>query len=716
MSFNDLRYLLAKTPWPGDISVPSWDDLALGGLPSDETALDLLIDRLQTGPVVIAAPPNHGKTFLAYQTGRRIADRFDKRPTSVSFAPANTLNYGASVAEIVRQRTLLGDNPQEDTRLRYVYIVDDCHLNEEVSEALVKLSSPPTLTFLCTIRASSVASLPAWASDLHEGDPDRIVFRRYDPRLAEAIARSFIHRTKHTRQTAAALTAFAATLGGDLSRIVFGLRAWAADTSVPLEQINEASIVTFTRREFAIDELDPLRARVLHLLATFGNLEFNVPRKWIPDQLLSSLSALVDDGLARFDGAFPGGYTLMDQKTCGWVLKALARFCESLSLPSEPVLMAECCARGSPDTGLSLLTRLVSARRIDLARSVLLDKKAVAHISKAFEKYGAKKLARKLSLLYPGLQGSDRRLVGRLVGRHAEKVLTTELPGAPPNRVCDAVKTFGALGVVRGAFASWTETDWLRTINSSTFAALRRLTFELHGFRADQVIKKLAASLPKADVEALVARGPLGRQGLAGFVGNIAQDAPAAVGPFLFRLLQADFGGAIERAVPKEVNELLHCFRKFASQELSRAFLTRVKPVLAGVREREPSFDSFWLLWNIFRIDKAMAGEQAVSVAMPAPGDPAYLPLGGLLGLCGQPVRALTFPAAEELSVRLSEEPSSTVFGVTLQSLLFAGAIGYAKAVVHGLEPDAVARLEADTDPFMRQLVLDGLRQIRSAS
>lgn len=325
MPFTDLEFVLSSRPWPAVQSLPSWADVAAGALPCDEVRIAGLLELLQSGPVVIAAPPNHGKTFLAYQIGRRIADlHAADGPVLVLFAPAGAQTYDECVASLARHRKLLQDNPQEDNRLRYLYILDDCHLNEEVADAIVRRATPPGLSVLCTIRATTVGGLPSWASELHEEAAERVHFHQYPPAFAEEITRAFLDRTHNAPQPTAAVTAVSAELGPDLSRLVFALRAWSTDTSVRLDAVDESTIIGFTSRELGITSLDRPRAHTLHHLASLGTLELPVPLAALAGDTHQSLSELLRAGVIH-ETAVVGirGYEFEDQKTCSWVLKAI---------------------------------------------------------------------------------------------------------------------------------------------------------------------------------------------------------------------------------------------------------------------------------------------------------------------------------------------------------------------------------------------------------
>src|ERR1051325_9918054 len=195
MAFADVQSLMSRMPWPHNVRAPAWDDLAAGALPRDDALIGRIVDQLHQGPVCLVAPSNRGKTFLGYMISRAVADRAHGRTVCVKYAEAQWLEPGAAIRELTEAITSCRRLYPSASHISYLYVVDDCHLEEELAESLAERADPPAVTLLLTMRGASEDDLPQWAWQLYAERPEQVFLLESDVMSAAAIAETYLVRS-----------------------------------------------------------------------------------------------------------------------------------------------------------------------------------------------------------------------------------------------------------------------------------------------------------------------------------------------------------------------------------------------------------------------------------------------------------------------------------------------------------------------------------------
>ncbi len=711
MAFQETRHILATEPWPTNPWLPSWDDLSAGGLPRNQDEINRIIDLLQHGPVIIVAPPNRGKTFLSFLVSRAMADA-QRYTTRQLFARASALDVGAAQAEVLAERNRVKEQRAAGSTCCHLCVVDDCHLNDDVAEALVPLAAPPGLALLLTLRGESKDDLPSWALDIHYQHPDRVIFIKPEPSFAIDIARAYIRRSGCPEQSDDALKALLNVLGSDLARLAYALRAWRTRCmEIDLSKIDEDAILRFTRDEFGIEPHHPDLCATLQMLATFGKRELPVPATLLVPKLSEAVATLVDRGVVSQKLGTAGGYALKDIKTCEWVLKAVERFCVNLSSQTEAELVVAFVTKSPAYHTYQLLRSLGAEHAQHAIRALFESQEAISKVRESLEGRGSTSLNNTLYGLVRGLPKRDRDKVAPLLTPNTISALTNGIRGAPAYRIRHAMHVLARIAHLTKFFEDWSAADWLSTINKSTVNTLRLLCLDFRMWSVPQLIRALGERLPEADFDALLDpdRNELGE--LNGLIGNLKQDAPETVPPLLRQLVGRDVGALMRNARPGDVSWLISQILLLDEPKAAAQFVTANEAILAQVLTTAPVPDQFWLLCNIFQA----AQDVAISIAragpvlaqLPESGDSIYLAACGLLLLCGRTLPAIELPEHEHLQAILSSEKSPTLLALSLKALAALGRADYAKDAVTVLGQESLReRFDAFPVSSTRKLML----------
>jgi hypothetical protein len=230
MPFQDLRSALSATPWPSDPDLPSWDDLSeLNDLPRHPLLVSQIATALSVSPIVITGAANTGKTFLAYQVAHRLAAKWGGDDLEIWNAAVDQLSP-ADLSKVLDAKAQCAKYKRES--MTSLFIVDDCHKDDDLTELFFKQASPPNIGMILVLTGRTMDDLPSWAwelkdewdlkkkasaSGMHIDPPLRRL--RIDRRYAMAIAQAFVTRRGRTVE-AGAISKLIDRWGVDLARLM----------------------------------------------------------------------------------------------------------------------------------------------------------------------------------------------------------------------------------------------------------------------------------------------------------------------------------------------------------------------------------------------------------------------------------------------------------------------------------------------------------------
>lgn len=676
MSFQEIRSILARSPWPTNPRLPTWEDLKKGGLPRDENLIDAIAAALMVAPVCLVAPPNWGKTFLCYSVAHHVSTLASPRTVYVKYAQGDWLGVGEAIDDVAANVARARKNYPKPEQITYLYVVDDCHLADELTETLVEHVDPPSVALLLATRGDSLDDLPQWAWQLQDEHPENVFFLGSRPGLAADVASTYLERVSQPALPKAELEAYVESIGRDLSRLVLGLDVWwrTGASGNPLS-VSDDKLLEFTRHEFDIDTLNRPRCRALQLLAVYGQHEISPPEAIFGAELKEALQNLIDDGLAMRLARVVPQCCLRDTKTCDWVVRALDKFCPRGVLRS-PTEVVQLHATIEPAATYMWLRAAALAGDREYVQAIVGNDELRTKARNALERRTSKTLLKVLYATLCALPENEWPLLRDLVPPAAVDALSAGLRGAGAYRIRRGLKILRWFVNLGEMFETWAPADWESMVEASSTNTLRLLCFDLRFWQLKRPIRAIARALTKADLTRILSIEP-GNSDLStvnGLIGNLLQDAPDDAAAVVGRLAFADLDTLTKTSIGKDLSWLLSQVLLLNRPEVASQFVQRHATSLTSAFQAEGMPHRFWLLWNIYLANNAVAkGLPDCDVALFDAGDGKFamtLAAHELLTISGHtPTSPFEIPslsiAAE--AIRLATSPTIKV--------LAAGAI-----------------------------------------
>ncbi|MGW9432230.1 hypothetical protein ACWHA1_30350, partial [Streptomyces decoyicus] len=430
-----------------------------------------MAQQLEQTHVVIFGAPNRGKTFFSYQVGRLWHDISMIGNPAVRYASAGELDD-----EDLDDLTIASQQHRR-SKTATLYILDDCHLNEEIARNLYTKASPPGVVVLLCFRGSSFNELPRWVLTLKEKTAGSSVFAlTQNRRLNLEVIREYTRRVRRSA-TEEEMGALIRRSGFDLGSIVESLEAWSRNPETRLGQVDRNAVLDFIKEEYGIAPFNSDRCKALHVLAALGVREYTTPLEMLTC-FSGAMQELLDEGLVSETPTRGGRYQLSNMKACEWVLRALSRYCKEIIPTDDSILHAyyeRSIATGG--VGIYALRWFAERRERELVCRILRDQNITPRLRSSLENISGAMLRKILHPVFYSLPPNERWRLHDLLTPSAITILSESLKGAPAYQIDQGMRVLCSTVHPRTVFDSWSLDDWQATTGKSSINSLKALAY-----------------------------------------------------------------------------------------------------------------------------------------------------------------------------------------------------------------------------------------------